>query len=106
MKQFKCGDVVPGCQWVARNEDEDELFGEIAVHTPATPTGWTRFPPEVVDAIQARSPKSRLSGSGRVPKPPAGNAPRSRNVSSAARCTARARVPGRRPTRRCSTCPA
>ena len=29
MKQFKSGDVVPGCQWVARNEDEDELFEEI-----------------------------------------------------------------------------
>ena len=29
MKQFKCGDVVPGCQWVTRSEDEQELFEEI-----------------------------------------------------------------------------
>ena len=31
MKQFKCGDVVPGCQWVTRSEDETELFEEIHV---------------------------------------------------------------------------
>ena len=30
MKQFKCGDVVPGCQWVTRSEDEKELFLQIA----------------------------------------------------------------------------
>ena len=29
MKQFKCGDVVPGCQWVTRSEDEQELFAAI-----------------------------------------------------------------------------
>ena len=44
MKQFKCGDVVLGCEWVTRNEDEQELFAEIS-HMRATPTGWTRFRP-------------------------------------------------------------
>ena len=32
MKQFRCGDVVPGCQWVARNEDEQRLFEDIHTH--------------------------------------------------------------------------
>ena len=44
MKQFKCGDVVLGCEWVARNEDDDELFAEIS-RTRARLTGWTRCRP-------------------------------------------------------------
>ena len=44
MKQFNCGDVVPGCQWVTRSEDEEELF-ERSPRTRATRTGWTRFRP-------------------------------------------------------------
>jgi predicted small metal-binding protein len=50
MKQFKCGDVVPGCQWVTRNEDEDELFQEIGSHARET-HGMDEVPPEVLDAI-------------------------------------------------------
>jgi predicted small metal-binding protein len=50
MKQFKCGDVVPGCQWVACNEDEDELFQEIGSHARET-HGMDEVPPEVVEAI-------------------------------------------------------
>jgi predicted small metal-binding protein len=52
MKQFKCGDVVPGCEWVTRNEDEQELFADITVHARDT-HGMDEVPPEVVDAIQA-----------------------------------------------------
>ncbi len=50
MKQFKCGDVVPGCQWVTRNDDEDKLFEEIHSHARET-HGMDEVPPEVVDAI-------------------------------------------------------
>ena len=50
MKQFKCGDVVPGCQWVARSEDEQELFEEIHAHAREE-HGMDEVPPEVVDAI-------------------------------------------------------
>src|SRR5947209_5420822 len=32
MKQFKCGDVVLGCEWVTRSEDETELLEEIQTH--------------------------------------------------------------------------
>ena len=51
MKQFKCGDVVLGCEWVARNEDEDELFAEIRSHARDA-HGMDEVPPEVVVAIQ------------------------------------------------------
>jgi predicted small metal-binding protein len=51
MKQFKCGDVVPGCQWVTRNEDEEHLWGEIQTHAHDV-HGMDEVPPEVVDAIQ------------------------------------------------------
>jgi predicted small metal-binding protein len=51
MKQFKCGDVVPGCQWVTRNEDEAELLDEIHVHARDV-HGMDEVPPEVVEAIQ------------------------------------------------------
>ncbi len=52
MKQFKCGDVVPGCQWVTRNDDETELFEEISSHAREV-HGMDEVPPEVLDAIQS-----------------------------------------------------
>jgi predicted small metal-binding protein len=51
MKQFKCGDVVLGCEWVARNEDEQELFDEIRSHARET-HGMDEVPPEVVEEIR------------------------------------------------------
>jgi predicted small metal-binding protein len=50
MKQFKCGDVVLGCEWVARNEDEQELFEEIRSHAREA-HGMDEVPPEVVEEI-------------------------------------------------------
>jgi len=51
MKQFRCGDVVPGCQWVTRNDDEQQLFQEISVHA-RDEHGMDEVPPEVVDQIR------------------------------------------------------
>lgn len=51
MKQFKCGDVVLGCKWVTRSEDEQELFAEITSHARDA-HGMDEVPPEVVDAIR------------------------------------------------------
>lgn len=51
MKQFKCGDVVLGCEWVTRNEDEKKLFEEIHEHARDA-HGMDEVPPEVVVAIQ------------------------------------------------------
>jgi predicted small metal-binding protein len=50
MKQFKCGDVVLGCEWVTRSEDEKELFDEIQSHARDA-HGMDEVPPEVVDKI-------------------------------------------------------
>ena len=52
MKQFRCGDVVPGCQWVTRSADENELFEEIHSHAREA-HGMDEVQPEVVDAIRA-----------------------------------------------------
>ena len=51
MKQFKCGDVVPGCAWETRSEDEKVLFEEITSHAREA-HGMDEVPPEVVHAIQ------------------------------------------------------
>ncbi len=51
MKQFKCGEVVPGCKWVARGEGEEELWVEISSHARDT-HGMDEVPPEVVDEIR------------------------------------------------------
>jgi predicted small metal-binding protein len=52
MKQFKCGDVVPGCQWVTRSDDDQELMQEIGAHARDA-HGMDEVPPEVVDQIRA-----------------------------------------------------
>ena len=52
MKQFKCGDVVLGCEWVTRREDEKELFEEIQSHARDA-HGMDEVPPEVVHEINS-----------------------------------------------------
>jgi predicted small metal-binding protein len=51
MKQFNCGDVVPGCQWVGRNEADERLWEEIASHAREA-HGMEEVPPDVADAIR------------------------------------------------------
>ena len=53
MKQFRCGDVVLGCEWVTRSEDEQVLFAEIQSHARDA-HGMDEVPPEVVDADPRR----------------------------------------------------
>jgi predicted small metal-binding protein len=50
MKQFKCGDVVLGCEWVTRSDDESALFAEIHSHARVV-HGMDEVPPEVEDQI-------------------------------------------------------
>jgi len=52
MKQFRCGDVVPGCQWVTRSEDEQEMLERIGAHAREE-HGMDEVPPEVVDEIHS-----------------------------------------------------
>jgi len=51
MKEFRCHDVVPGCSYVTRDEDEDELFEQISSHAREA-HGMDEVPPEVADTIR------------------------------------------------------
>jgi predicted small metal-binding protein len=52
VKQFRCGDVVLGCDWVTRSEDDEELLDEISSHARDA-HAMDEVPPEVVDKIHA-----------------------------------------------------
>jgi predicted small metal-binding protein len=51
MKEFRCRDVVPGCPYVTREEDEEELFEQISFHAREA-HGMDEVPPEVADTIR------------------------------------------------------
>lgn len=53
MKQFSCGDVVPGCQakWV--RSSEDEILQEVAQHAQVD-HGLTEVPDELVEQVRER----------------------------------------------------
>ena len=51
MKQFSCGDVVPGCTWVVQRDAEEELWPEISSHAHEA-HGMDEVPPDVVDMIR------------------------------------------------------
>jgi predicted small metal-binding protein len=53
MKEFACGELVPGCDAVFRSESEDQLFEQITAHA-RDEHGMDEVPPEVVDQIRAR----------------------------------------------------
>ena len=53
MKQFRCGDVVPGCQWVTRSADESELLEDIHSHAREA-HGMDEVPPALADEVVAR----------------------------------------------------
>jgi len=51
MKQFACGDVVPGCDARFVCSTEEELLAEVAAHAAAD-HGMTEVPAEVVDEVR------------------------------------------------------
>jgi len=51
VKQFRCDDVVPGCEWVTRNDDDNELFEDIESHARDA-HGMDEVPPEVAEQIR------------------------------------------------------
>ncbi len=51
MKQFACGDVVPGCDGVVTGESEDEVLAAAARHAEEA-HGMSEVPDEVVAAIR------------------------------------------------------
>jgi predicted small metal-binding protein len=53
MKQFACGDVVPGCKarWVRATDEE--ILAEVAEHA-SNDHGLQQLPPELVTAVRER----------------------------------------------------
>ena len=53
MKQFACGDVVPGCDAVFDGPTEDEILTSVAAHACAV-HGLTEVPAELVTDVRSR----------------------------------------------------
>lgn len=51
MKQFSCGDVVPGCAAAFEGSSDDELLDQVARHARAD-HGLTEVPDELVEAVR------------------------------------------------------
>lgn len=52
MREFRCGDLVPGCGTVIEGESDDEILAQVVTHARDA-HGMPEVPPEVVDTIQA-----------------------------------------------------
>ncbi len=52
MKQFACGDVVPGCAATFSRPTEDELLADVGAHAAAE-HGMNEVPPEVLAQVKA-----------------------------------------------------
>ncbi|HKB25549.1 MAG TPA: DUF1059 domain-containing protein [Methylomirabilota bacterium] len=51
-KQMKCGDLMPGCKFVAEGKDVAEVMQKGAEHAK-TAHGITTIPPEMMKKVQA-----------------------------------------------------
>ena len=52
MKQFSCGDVVPGCTAVMRGETEAEVLAQVAAHAK-NDHGMEQVPMELVGKVKS-----------------------------------------------------
>lgn len=52
MKQFKCGEIVPGCETQIEAESDQEIMEHIADHAREA-HGMDEVPPEVEERIRA-----------------------------------------------------
>jgi predicted small metal-binding protein len=53
MKSFKCGSLVPGCDWHTRNDDEAEVVRRAVDHLKSA-HGEDKVRPEMVERIKER----------------------------------------------------
>ena len=51
-KAMKCGDVVPGCEYVARGETEDEVMARAAEHAKKD-HGMETIPDHVLEKVKS-----------------------------------------------------
>jgi predicted small metal-binding protein len=52
VKQFVCGELVPGCEHVFHGGSEEEILDQVVVHARED-HGMPEVPPEVEDRIRA-----------------------------------------------------
>jgi len=52
VKEFRCGDLVPGCPTKLQGESEEEILEQVAVHARDA-HGMEEVPPEVVAEVRA-----------------------------------------------------
>lgn len=52
MKEFICGELVPGCDTVIRGESDEEILEKVAVHA-RDEHGMDEVPAEVEDNVRA-----------------------------------------------------
>jgi predicted small metal-binding protein len=53
MKEFRCGEIVPGCGAKFEGASEEEILEQVAVHAREE-HGMDEVPPDVVDNVRAR----------------------------------------------------
>jgi predicted small metal-binding protein len=53
MKEFRCGEIVPGCGAKFEGRSEEEILEQVAVHAREE-HGMDEVPPDVVDNVRAR----------------------------------------------------
>jgi predicted small metal-binding protein len=53
MKQFNCGDVVPGCSVTFRFETEDRILEAVGQHARKD-HGLTDIPPQLIEQVKDR----------------------------------------------------
>ena len=52
MKEFRCGEIVPGCDAVLDGESDDEILEQVGVHAREE-HGMDEVPPEVEQNVRA-----------------------------------------------------
>jgi predicted small metal-binding protein len=53
VKEFRCGEIVPGCETVFQAESDKEILEQVAVHA-RDEHGMDVVPPEVADEVRDR----------------------------------------------------
>ena len=53
MRQFLCGEIVPGCDEKIQGENDDEVLSKVAVHAREA-HGMDEVPPEVADNVRSK----------------------------------------------------
>ncbi|HWI07680.1 MAG TPA: DUF1059 domain-containing protein [Solirubrobacteraceae bacterium] len=51
MKQFRCGEVVPGCEWTIEGESDEQILEQVAEHARDA-HGMDEVPPDVQDRVR------------------------------------------------------